>query len=350
MHVGVSVGAVTAAVAEGALTSVTLTNESSGKAMPGKMSAAQTSWKAGHELTRGTPYVLVAQAKDKSGKTETKTSHFTTVSQADSVIAFYTPDDHTTVGVGMEVSFKLDKPVKNKKAVESAVAITSSNDQLAVGHWFGDQRIDFRPQSYWKPGTTVRVALNLDGVEVSPGVYGVQDRTFSFTVGRSQISTVDAAKQMMTVERAGSPSKTIPVSTGSSGHGTYNGTMVISEQFQQTKMDSTTVGLGDEYNIPDVPHAQRLTNSGTFIHGNYWASTGTFGSAATSHGCIGMHDAQGGTNTSTPAGWFYSNSLVGDVVIVKNSTGGGKVSPDNGLNGWNMSWSAWTAGSAAAAE
>ncbi|NBM14576.1 hypothetical protein GUY61_02530 [Streptomyces sp. GC420] len=39
------------------------------------------------------------------------------------------------------------------------------------------------------------------------------------------------------------------------------------------------------------------------------------------------------------------NSLVGDVVVVKNS-GDGTIAADNGLNGWNMPWSEWKAGSA----
>ena len=34
--------------------------------------------------------------------------------------------------------------------------------------------------------------------------------------------------------------------------------------------------------------------------------------------------------------------LIGDVVIVKNSHDA-TVAPDNGLNGWNMSWDKWTA-------
>jgi hypothetical protein len=37
--------------------------------------------------------------------------------------------------------------------------------------------------------------------------------------------------------------------------------------------------------------------------------------------------------------------LIGDVVIVKNSNDK-IVAPDNGLNGWNLSWSQWQAGSA----
>ncbi|MEV8566939.1 Ig-like domain-containing protein [Streptomyces sp. NPDC051322] len=345
-HVPIGIGQVRATVQDGTLTTVTLTDQNNGKRVPGAISSDRTSWQAKEKLQRGTPYTLTAVAKDRDGKSATKVARFTTASAKDSAIAFFTPEDKSTVGVGMEVSFKIDKPVRNEKAVQSAISVVSSTGQQVVGHWFGNQRLDFRPAHYWKPGSTVTVGLHLAGVEVSPGVFGVQDKTFSFTVGRTQISTVDAAEQSMAVVRDGSLLKIIPISSGSPAHGTYNGTMVISEKYQQTKMDSTTVGLGDEYNIPDVPHAQRLTASGTFVHGNYWAAPGVFGSQPTSHGCIGMQDAQGGHDSSTNGAWFYDNSLIGDVVIVKNSVGGGTVAPDNGLNGWNMDWNQWKAGSA----
>ncbi|MYW08721.1 hypothetical protein GT034_10250, partial [Streptomyces sp. SID2563] len=81
--------------------------------------------------------------------------------------------------------------------------------------------------------------------------------------------------------------------------------------------------------------------SGTFIHGNYWGGPGVFGNANTSHGCVGLQDVRGGGSSSTPAAWFFNNSLIGDVVVVKNSNDK-TISPDNGLNGWNMSWSEWT--------
>ncbi len=147
----------------------------------------------------------------------------------------------------------------------------------------------------------------------------------------------------MTVVRDGRTVKTIPISAGSPQNPTYNGQMVISAKFTQTRMDGSTVGFGGDYNIPDVPHAMRLTRSGTFIHGNYWYNRGNppFRRAGTSHGCVGLADVQGAQG-ATPAKWFYDNSLIGDVVIVKNST----VAPDNGLNGWNLSWSEWKAGSA----
>jgi len=40
-------------------------------------------------------------------------------------------------------------------------------------------------------------------------------------------------------------------------------------------MNGRTVGFGGEYDIPDVPHAMRLTTSGTFVHGNYWSPSGS---------------------------------------------------------------------------
>ncbi|MGW2635116.1 L,D-transpeptidase, partial [Streptomyces chattanoogensis] len=154
--------------------------------------------------------------------------------------------------------------------------------------------------------------------------------------------------QTMTVKRDGQTLKSIPISGGSPDNPTYNGRMVISEKLEQTRMDGSTVGFGSKensYNIADVPHAMRLSSSGTFIHGNYWGNPSDFGRSGTSHGCIGLRDAKGGGG-DTPGKWFFDESLVGDVVIVKNSHEQ-TIKPDNGLNGWNLSWSQWQQGSAA---
>jgi lipoprotein-anchoring transpeptidase ErfK/SrfK len=126
--------------------------------------------------------------------------------------------------------------------------------------------------------------------------------------------------------------------------------MVISEKFKETRMDGSTVGFKKtdgkgEYDIKDVPHAMRLSNSGTFIHGNYWGAKSVFGSVNTSHGCVGLSDTKGANDPNTPAAWFFNHSLIGDVVVVEN-TGDKAIAPDNGLNGWNLNWAAWKAGSA----
>ncbi|MFE2073779.1 L,D-transpeptidase [Streptomyces misionensis] len=341
-----SINATGVKVSDGKLTDVKMTVAGSGQTVPGAISTDGHSWKPKQQLERGTKYQIAAAAKDADGRPAAANAIFTTVSSANSFIGTYTPDNGSTVGVGMPVSFTFDKSITDKKAVQSHITVNSSSGQQVVGHWFGDRRLDFRPQEYWKAGSKVTMNIDLDGVQGAQGVYGVQKKTVSFTVGRSQVSTVDVNTETMTVVRDGQTLKTMPISAGSPEHTTYNGQMVISEKFTQTRMNGSTVGFGGEYDIPDVPHAMRLTTSGTFIHGNYWYNRGNppFGRQGTSHGCVGLADVQGAQG-DTPAKWFFDNSLVGDVVIVKNSPDS-TVSPDNGLNGWNMSWSAWTAGSA----
>ncbi|WP_159481338.1 L,D-transpeptidase [Streptomyces caniferus] len=331
-------------VTGGKLTDVKLTEADSGKDVTGAISSDGASWKPGAQLERGTKYKIVANAKDAKGRSATENTTFTTVSSANSFIGSYTPDDGKTVGVGMPVSFNFDKAISNKKDVQSHIKVTSSSGQQVVGHWFGTQRLDFRPEDYWKAGSKITMKIDLDGVKGGQGITGVQSKTVSFTIGRSQVSTVDMNTQTMTVKRDGKTYKSIPISGGSPDHPTYNGQMVISEKFEQTRMDGSTVGFGGEYDIKDVPHAMRLSSSGTFLHGNYWGSPSIFGNSGTSHGCVGLRDNKGGGG-DTPAKWFYNESLVGDVVIVKNSHDK-TVQPDNGLNGWNLAWSDWKAGSA----
>ncbi|CAM5699222.1 hypothetical protein SCALM49S_08203 [Streptomyces californicus] len=173
-----------------------------------------------------------------------------------------------------------------------------------MGPWCNAQRLDFRPQDYWKGGSTVTLKLALDGVEGADGVVGVQQKTVTFKIGRNQVSTVDAKTKQMTVTRDGKTIKTIPISAGSPDNPTYNGQMVISEKNKETRMNGATVGFTDddgkgEYDIKDVPHAMRLSTSGTFIHGNYWGK-GIFGSANTSHGCVGLADVKGGQRPQRP--------------------------------------------------
>ena len=342
-----SINATGVKVSDGKLTDVKMTVSEAGTDVAGAISADGKSWKPAKQLERGTKYRISATAKDSDGRTSAANSIFTTVDSANSFIGTYAPDNGTTVGVGMPVSFNFDKVISDTKAVQSHITVTSSSGQQVVGHWFGAQRLDFRPKDYWKAGSKVTMKIDLDGVQGAKGVYGVQKKTVTFTVGRSQVSTVDVNTQTMTVVRDGKTLKSVPISAGSPEHSTYNGQMVISEKFRQTRMNGSTVGYGGEYDISDVPDAMRLTTSGTFVHGNYWYNQGNppFGREGTSHGCVGLADAQG-AQSDTPAHWFFDNSLVGDVVVVKNSPDK-TVAPDNGLNGWNMSWSAWTSGSAA---
>ncbi len=336
-------------VAKGKLTKVVMTT-ADGTPVEGTLAADGSSWKPAGQLERSTTYKIDATAADSKGREAHENSSFTTVSPDNSFIGNFTPEDGSTVGVGMPVSINFNKAITDKKAVQDGITVTSSSGQEVVGHWFNSQRLDLRPEDYWQGGSTVTLKLALDGVEGADGVFGVQQKTVTFKVGRNQVSTVDVKSKTMTVTRDGKTIKTIPISAGSPDNPTYNGQMVISEKHKETRMNGATVGFTDddgkgEYDIKDVPHAMRLSTSGTFIHGNYWGK-GIFGNVNTSHGCVGLADVKGANDSSAPGAWFYDNSLVGDVVIVKNSPDK-TITPDNGLNGWNMSWSEWKAGSQA---
>ncbi|GGX72197.1 L,D-transpeptidase [Streptomyces fructofermentans] len=333
-------GALKVTAAKGKLTEVTV-KDNEGNAVEGEITDGGRSWTPATHLAAATEYKVHAVAKDTAGRQAAEESAFTTLTPKNTFVGTFTPEDGSKVGVGMPFSVRFTRGITHPDDVEKAITVKTEPAVDVQGHWFGNDRLDFRPEEYWAAGTKVTVSLNLDGVEGRPGVYGKQAKTVKFTIGRSQVSTVDVKTKKMTVERDGKVIKTIPVTTGKPGYDTWNGRMVITERLKVTRMNGETVGYGGEYDIKDVPHAMRLTTSGTFIHGNYWGG-GAFGNYNASHGCIGLRDVRGGYDGKVAAAWFFNRSMVGDVVVVKNSNDR-TVDPDNGLNGWNMSWEKWTA-------
>lgn len=327
-------------VTAGTLASVQVTGDD-GSTLAGSFDDARTRWTSTRNPYSGTTYTVTAKARGAEAETVT----FTTASPGETFVGHFTPEAGSTSGVGMPVSIDFTHAVTDRAAVEKAITVTAEPAVDVVGHWFSDTRLDFRPETYWAAGTTITLSLRLKDVEGADGVHGTQSKDVTFHIGREQISTVDLATKRMTVVRDGETLATYPVTGGDADHTTWSGIMVISERLKETRMESSTVGLGDEYDIADVPHAQRLTTSGTFVHGNYWASSSVFGSENTSHGCIGLHDTQGAKDSSVAGYRFYESSMLGDVVIVKNSDEE-TVDPANGLNGWNLSWEKWKAGSA----
>ncbi|WP_093821586.1 L,D-transpeptidase [Streptomyces sp. PpalLS-921] len=326
---------------------VTRIEDAEQEEVPGTIAGDGRSWapqEKGYRLGLAGKYSVEAVAVDGGGHRSARSTTFTTLVPKDRFIGYFKPENRSTVGTGMIISFEFNRPVTNRAAVEKAIRITTEPRVEVAGHWFGAERLDFRPEEYWEPGTEVTVDVGLRDVEGAPGVYGSQRKKVAFRVGRSQTSVVDAVAHTMEVRRDGEVVSTVPVTAGTEKTTTYNGKMVVSELHEVTRMDGRTVGFGGEYDIKDVPHAIRLTKSGTFLHGNYWESPDIFGSENTSHGCIGLRDVKGG-GSDTPAGWFFERTLVGDVVEVVNSADK-TVAPDNGLGGWNLGWPQWKAGSA----
>ncbi|MDH6576330.1 Ig-like domain-containing protein [Kitasatospora sp. MAP5-34] len=331
-------GALKVSVTSGKLTQVSVAGPD-GKAVQGAVSADGLSWVPSAGLAVGTAYKVDAQAVDAQGVPTSVTNSFTTLSPAKKARTEDNLSSGATYGVGMIIRVDFHQTVKNKAAAEKAISVVASDGTQVKGHWFNDDNwLDLRPQNYWKPGTTVTVHYRTTNVELSPGVYGNSDRDESFTIGRSKISTVDSAAHQMTVAEDGAAPRDIAVTTGSDENPSYNGTMVVFEMGRMIHMDSATTTIKGSPYVVDEPHGLKLTNTGTYVHGNPKAVTAA-GHENISHGCVGLPDTETGDDNSV-AGKFYADSMIGDVVIVKNSVGA-QVQPDNGLSGWSLPWSAW---------
>jgi lipoprotein-anchoring transpeptidase ErfK/SrfK len=308
----------------------------------GALDADGKTWKPKQPFTFGSKYTVTATASNKVGQKTTSTTSFTTVTNDKKITASFFPENGSTVGVGQPVSITFNAPVKDKATVEKALSVTATPAIEGSWHWFGSQRVDYRPKDYWPTGTSVKVDLNLRGIDAGNGAKFEQFKSFSFKISNAKtVSVVDVNSKTMKVYKNDQVVKEIPVTTGEiPAYATWGGKMVVQEKYEKTRMNSQTVGLGSEYDINDVPWATRITTSGTFVHGNYWSDpASTFGKQNVSHGCISM--------TPDNAKWFYDNAAMpGDIVEVVNAKED-VVAPDNGYGDWNLSWDAWVAGSAA---
>ncbi|MFJ9518536.1 Ig-like domain-containing protein [Kitasatospora sp. NPDC101801] len=335
-------GALKVSVQGGKLTDVQVAAKG-GAAVPGTFTVDGSSWTPTGNLAVSTDYQVDAKAVDANGVAAALQGGFSTLKPSKGAGPHDNIADGATYGVGMIVSLEFKEPVKDRAAVEQAVSFETGDGTVVKPHWFSSERVDFRPEKYWKAQSRVTVRYRLKSVETAPGVYGGVDSDQTFTVGRSRISTADASSKKMVVQEDGKPDETIPISAGASSpasQNTFNGTMVVMAKEGTAVMDSSTVPNheGPAYKV-EMPHALRLTPTGTYVHGKN-AAPSVFGSQNISHGCIGLYDGPGDGSSDLPGGKFYDAAMVGDVVTVQNSVGK-PVDPDNGMSGWNIDWSKW---------
>jgi hypothetical protein len=181
--------------------------------------------------------------------------------------------------------------------------------------------VDWRPETYFKPGTRVTLDAELNGTDSGNGGWFVRDYTSTFTIGAEQIVEVDLDSHRLTLVRDGRTVRRIPVSGGTPGGDkrSWRGTAVLMAKEGTINMNSETVGLGDAYDKM-VDYSMRLTWSGMYAHAAPWNAP-YFGNANRSSGCIGMSDADaawfydqvrwGGGGSAQSWGWFPSDGRRG---------------------------------------
>ena len=129
----------------------------------------------------------------------------------------------------------------------------------------------------------MRIAL--EGIPLSNGRYGNEDRKAVAKIGDKFEMKVDNATKKMTVYENGKLIRTFPVSLGKKCTPSSSGTMVVMDKKESTVFD-TFAELGpDEGYRTNIDFAQRLTWGGEYIHSAPW-SVGDQGVRNVSHGCV----------------------------------------------------------------
>jgi len=317
---------ITVRAANGHLEAVQVT--AAGAAVAGGLGGGGTLWRSRRHLLPSTTYKVLATAVGAGGHRVTATSSFRTLTPRKTVHVSVLEASHQAYGVGMPIVLTFNKDIKNRKAVERSLSITTSRPVVGAWYWDGSRTVEFRPRKYWSPGTHVSFTGRLAGVEVAKGVYAAHNVHVAFRIGPSLIVKASTVTHYMDVYYKGRLFGHWAISTGRPGDDTPNGTYLTIEKANPTFMTGPGYALW-------VPWAVRITWSGIYIHDAYW-SVWAQGSINVSHGCINTSPAHGET--------YYKLELPGDPVTITGSPRPGTW--DNGWTEWFLPFRKYVRGSA----
>lgn len=321
---------ITVTAARGTIKSVTVTGAglTGARAVTGTLNSSRTAWRSNWTLPVATTLKVTAVAVGQGGHLVTQTSTFKTLNPSQTFTTQIFEGYKQQYGVGMPILLTFSSPIKYRAAVERSLSITTSKPVVGAWYWDNSQTLAFRPRDYWPAHTTVSFVARLDGVQGSPGVYGMHTLTQQFSIGRSLIVVASTAKHHMRLYRDGTLFRRWPISTGRPGDNTPNGTYLTIEKHNPVLMK------GPGYRI-EVPWSVRFTWTGDYLHDAFW-SVGEQGFTNVSHGCVNMSPAD--------AKIYYKMAVPGDPVTITGSPRSGTW--DNGWTHWFLSWSQLLGGSA----
>ena len=317
-------------VANGRLTDIALMGPD-GAAVAGH--PTPDGWASTATLAYGATYTWKGVAVDGSGAPQRVTGSFTTVTPQDTVAANLNIGDGATVGIGAPIIVQFNGPVADKAAAQRALSVQTSVPTTGSWGWLPDteqgSRVHWRPEGYWKPGTQVTVAANLQGVDTGGGTWGKANVSSHFTIGRAQIVKADVNSfHMLVVDGTGKTLMDVPASYGlgsDPNRNTTNGVHVVMSKQQTVLMSNPSYGYN---NVPEH-WAVRISNNGEFIHANP-LSEGAQGNENITHGCVNL--------STQDAENYFNTALFGDPVEV---TGSPVPMPKTDIYDWSYTWPEW---------
>ncbi|MGK2884825.1 MAG: L,D-transpeptidase [Rhodococcus sp. (in: high G+C Gram-positive bacteria)] len=330
------VAPISVTVTDGTLREIALTNPD-GKLVQGELAPEQASYTITEPLGYGAVYTWTGTAVGTDGKTVPVDGSFTTVTPDSRSSVSTNIGDGQEVGIAAPIILKFDSAIEDKAAVEQALTVTTNPATPGAWAWLpddGGSRVHWRPTNYWAPGTTVSVVAKLYGVDYGGGVYGADDVTLDFSIGRSQVVIADATSHRMQVVRDGQTILDIPVSYGEGNEDrnvTRSGIHVVTEKHEDFLMSNPPY-----YENVRERWAVRISNNGEFIHANP-LTTGVQGASNVTNGCINLSDAD--------AQEYFQTAMYGDPVEV-SGTRIDLSAADGDLYDWAIDWPTWESMSA----
>ncbi|WP_051473285.1 L,D-transpeptidase [Saccharomonospora piscinae] len=326
---------VSVTVSDGTIAEIALTNPE-GEQVEGELSEDRSSWTIGEPLGYGKTYTWSGSAEGTDGTTVPIEGTFTTVTPSATSGVKSNVGDDNTYGVAMPVSLTFDAPVEDRAAVEKALHVETDPEIEGSWAWLDQGRaVHWRPKEYWRPHTEVSVRAELYGVHLGGGVYGDNDLTVDFSIGREQIVRADTQEHRMAVYRDGEQVGDYPASFGlesDPGRVTRSGIHVVMSKHPTYFMNNPGYGYEDF----EVQWAVRISNNGEFTHSAPW-SVADQGNRNVSHGCINLAPAD--------AKAYFDSALQGDPVEITGSSE--PLQPRDGLyHDWIYSWEEWRSMSA----
>jgi lipoprotein-anchoring transpeptidase ErfK/SrfK len=240
-------------------------------------------------------------------------------------LASILPPSGAVVGIAHPVVVTFTAPVRNRRAAERAIHVTSPSNTTGHFEWTDSNVVQWVPNQYWPAHTHVSVGVQAlddpDGpVDPGPAPSPVEPgatpapvtpggtREFDTTPGVRGVASVSA--HTFTVSKNGTVLRTMPASMGKPSRPTPVGNFSAMSKERTVVMDSRTIGIplssSDGYLIT-ASYAVRVTGSGVYVHSAPW-SVNSQGYANVSHGCINL--------SPDNAAWYFNMVNIGDPIDV----------------------------------